>query len=106
MKMKNETYDILKYVSTIFIPALVVLVLTVGKIWTLPYYVQIAGTIAAIGVFIGACIKVSSDKYNDDVDEEDPDDIDDDDVEFVEDDFDENQLELLEKALGEYERSK
>lgn len=105
MKMKNETYDILKYVSTILIPALNFFILTLGKIWELPYYVQIAATVAAVGTFIGACIKVSTDNYNDDVDDEDENDYDDDDDDVVdgEEDYNEDQTELLEKALAEYE---
>ena len=61
----NETYDKLKWVSTILIPALNVLILAVGKIWEpkIPYYVQIAATVAAIGVFIGAIITKSSKEY-------------------------------------------
>ena len=61
--LTNDTYDKLKWVATQLIPALNVLVLAVGKIWDLPYYVQIAGTISAIGVFIGAIIYRSSKAY-------------------------------------------
>lgn len=59
----NETYDRLKWISTQVIPALNVLILAVGKIWELPYYVQIAGTISAIGVFLGAVIYKTSKEY-------------------------------------------
>ena len=65
--IKNETYDVLKWVSVQLIPALNVLILAIGKIWDMPYYVQIAGTISAIGVFIGAIIYKSSKEFYKDV---------------------------------------
>lgn len=64
MKLSNRAYDILKYVAMIFIPALVVLVLTVGKIWNLPYYDNIGATISAIGVFLGSLLGLSSYEHN------------------------------------------
>ena len=63
MLMKNETYDILKKVSLIFLPALATLWLTVGKIWALPYTTEIGATITAVAVFLGACLEVSSKNY-------------------------------------------
>lgn len=64
MKLNNNTYDTLKWIALILIPALVTLILAVGQIWTLPYYQQIAETIAALGVFLGALLKVSTSAYN------------------------------------------
>ena len=60
MKLNNRTYDILKWVALVVIPASATLVLTVGKIWGLPYYDNIGATISAIGLFIAAIIGVSS----------------------------------------------
>jgi len=60
MKLDNKTYDILKWVALVVIPASATLVLTVGKIWGLPYYDNIGATISAIGLFIAAIIGVSS----------------------------------------------
>ena len=60
MKVSNKTYDILKWVALVVIPASATLVLTVGKIWGLPYYDNIGATISAIGLFIAAIIGVSS----------------------------------------------
>lgn len=62
--LSNKSYDILKYIALIFIPALVTLVLTVGKIWELPYYDNIGATISAIGVFLGGLLGVSSHIHN------------------------------------------
>lgn len=60
MNISNKTYDILKWVALVVIPASATLVLTVGKIWGLPYYDNIGATISAIGLFIAAIIGVSS----------------------------------------------
>ena len=60
MKVSNKTYDILKWVALVVIPASATLVLTVGKIWGLPYYDNIGASISAIGLFIAAIIGVST----------------------------------------------
>lgn len=63
MKISNNTYDILKWVALACLPALEALVLTVGKIWSIPYYSEIGATLAAIGIFIAALIGVTSSNY-------------------------------------------
>lgn len=63
MKMSNETYDRLVWVAQIVLPAVVAFVATIGKIWGLPYYVEISATIAAIDTLLGACLKYSSANY-------------------------------------------
>lgn len=60
MKLSNRQYDILKWIALVVIPASATLVLTVGKIWGLPYYDNIGATISAVGLFIAAIIGVSS----------------------------------------------
>ena len=64
MKLNNNTYNTLKWIALILIPALVTLILAVGQIWSLPYYEKIGATIAALGVFLGALLKVSTSAYN------------------------------------------
>ena len=76
MKLSNKTYDFLKWFALIAIPAFNVFILTLGKIWELPYYVQIAATVSAVGVLIAALIGASSKTYWEDVDEEDEEDED------------------------------
>ena len=60
----NKRFDTLKWIALILIPALVTLILAVGQIWSLPYYEKIGATIAALGVFLGALLKVSTSAYN------------------------------------------
>ena len=69
MKLSNKTYDILKYIVTIFLPALTTLWLTVASIWNIPYGEPIGATIGAITVFLGALIGISSKHYNNSEDE-------------------------------------
>ena len=65
MIFKNSKwYDFLKYFALIFIPALVVLLNTIGQIWNLQNIPQITATIAAFGVFLGGLLQISSAKYN------------------------------------------
>lgn len=63
MKIKNKTYDILKYIVTIGLPALTTLWLTIGSIWNIPLVEPIGATLSAITVFLGALIGVSSINY-------------------------------------------
>ena len=76
MKMKNETYDVLKWIALILLPAVVTFVVGLGEIWNIPYSNQIASTIACIDTLLGACLQVSSSnyaekKFDDEADEDD-----------------------------------
>lgn len=61
--MNNKTYDILKWVAIIVLPALSTLVAGVFPIWGLPYGSEIAQTITAIATFLGAVLMVSNVRY-------------------------------------------
>lgn len=61
--MKNQTYDILKRVALIVIPALATFVNAVGIVWGIPYATEATATITAFGVFLGAALGVSSSNY-------------------------------------------
>ena len=61
--MSNRTYDRIKYIALIFMPALETLLIALSKIWDFPPFVVLAGTVGAVGVFLGALVKRSSDKY-------------------------------------------
>lgn len=57
--LPSTVYDVLKWVGLILLPALAVLIQTVGPAWGMPYVEQIVLTINALGVFIGALIGAS-----------------------------------------------
>lgn len=63
MKLTNQTYDVLKYIAQIVLPALGTLYFALSQIWGLPYGEQIVGTITAIDAFMGALLGISSANY-------------------------------------------
>lgn len=62
--MSNRTYDILKWIAQLLLPALATLYAALATIWGFPYGEEIVGTISAIDVFLGAVLKISTDQYN------------------------------------------
>jgi len=64
MKLSNKWYDALKWIALVCFPAVETLWYTLAKIWNLPYAGEITATIAAVGLFIGALIGVSTIQYN------------------------------------------
>lgn len=64
MKLKDTTYDFLKWFALVALPAFQVFWLTVGKVWNFPYLTEVGATIGAIGLFIAALIGVSTKSYN------------------------------------------
>lgn len=62
--MSNRTYDILKWIAQLLLPALGTLYFALASIWGLPYGEQIVGTITAIDAFLGAVLGISTAKYN------------------------------------------
>lgn len=62
-KMTNETYDTLKFIAMIVLPALGALYFGLSEIWNLPYGTEIVGTISVLTTFLSSILKISSDKY-------------------------------------------
>lgn len=63
MKISNKWYNILKYVSTTFIPALVVFLTAIGSALKLSWMDIVVMIIGAFGVFLGELIKGSSKEF-------------------------------------------
>ena len=63
MKMNNKTYDILKYIAQIVLPALGAFYAALVPLWGLPYGKEVVGTIAALDTLLGALLLLSSKKY-------------------------------------------
>lgn len=61
--MSNKTYDILKYIAQIVLPAIATLYFALAGIWGFPFGKQIVGTITAIDTFLGCILKLSADNY-------------------------------------------
>lgn len=61
--MSNKLYDILKLVSMIATP-LATFILTLTDIWGFNQYgTAIAASVSALGILLGTILKVSTDKY-------------------------------------------
>lgn len=63
MKMKNETYDTLKWIIAIVLPAAATLIQTVGGAFSWPYTEPTVTIVTAVTTFLGACFMVSSSNY-------------------------------------------
>lgn len=63
--MSNKTYDVLKWVASVVLPAFATLTLTIGQIWGWSdWTVPIGATISAVATFMGAILGISSIAYN------------------------------------------
>lgn len=61
----NKTYDVLKWIALILLPAVAVLYSSLAGIWNLPYVDAVPQTIMAIDTFLGVILQISSTKYAD-----------------------------------------
>lgn len=62
--MDDKTYDILKFIAQIVLPALGTFYFAISSIWNLPYTEQIVGTITALDTLLGTILGISTNKYN------------------------------------------
>lgn len=66
MKMQNRTYDVLKFIAQIVLPAIGTLYFALAKIWGLPFGTEVVGTITAVDTCLGTLLGVSTSQYNKD----------------------------------------
>lgn len=59
----NKFYDVMKYIVTIALPAVAVLYSALAGIWGFPNAEAVVGTIAAVTVFLGTLLNISSNNY-------------------------------------------
>lgn len=64
MKMSDKTYNILKWIAQMLLPALGTLYFALAGIWGFPYGEQIVGTITAVDTFLGVILGISTAQYN------------------------------------------
>lgn len=62
--MSNKTYDVLKKIAQIWLPAIATLYFALAEIWGLPYSNEIVGTITAVDAFLGVVLGISTENYN------------------------------------------
>ena len=62
--LPDKTYDVLKWVALILLPAIGALYFGLAGIWNFPYGEQVVGTITVIDTFLGAILGISTVQYN------------------------------------------
>ena len=62
--LNNKTYDVLKWVALVLIPAVGALYFGLSQIWGFPYGEEIVGTLTLIDTFLGALLGISTVNYN------------------------------------------
>lgn len=63
MKMSNKTYDVMKWIAMVVLPAIATLYAALSGIWGFPYGEEIVGTLVAVETFIGAVLQISNMQY-------------------------------------------
>lgn len=63
MLLDNKTYDTLKWVAQIALPAVGTFYFTLSQIWGLPYGEQVVGTITAADMLLGGLLGLSEKNY-------------------------------------------
>lgn len=62
--MSNKTYDILKFIAQVVLPALGALIFALSTAWGgWDWAEPVVGTITAVDAFLGAVLGISSAKY-------------------------------------------
>lgn len=64
MRISNDTYDFLRAIADLVLPALGALYFALAGIWGFPYGEQIVGTITAIVAFLDIVLKVLKRNYD------------------------------------------
>lgn len=64
MIFSNKTYDKLKWIAQILLPAIGTLYFALAQIWCFPYAEQIVGTVTAVDTFLGILLGISTYNYN------------------------------------------
>lgn len=59
----NRVYDILKWVALIVLPAVALFYISIAPLWGLPKQEEVAGTVVALDVLLGAVLGLSSRQY-------------------------------------------
>lgn len=62
--LSNKTYDLLKWLVCIVIPALTTAYVGLAAIWGFPYAEEVAKTSAVICTLLGAILGISTAQYN------------------------------------------
>ena len=73
MKLSDKTFDVLKWITMIVIPALTTAYVGLASIWGWPFAEEVAKTSAVICTLLGALLGISSVNYYADASRKDED---------------------------------
>lgn len=66
MVLNSKVYDIFKWLVQIVLPAIGACYAALAALWGFPYAEQVVGSISAICVLLGACLRISNSNYDGD----------------------------------------
>lgn len=66
VQLSNSVYDRVKQSATILLPAVGTLYVGLAQLWDFPAADKVVGTLAAVNLFLGLVLSVSSKSYNTD----------------------------------------
>lgn len=66
MVLNSKVYDVLKWLVQIVLPAIGACYAALAALWGFPYAEQVVGSISAICVLLGACLRISNSNYDGD----------------------------------------
>ena len=69
MKLSNKAYDIIKIIAILILP-ISEFISSMATIWGMPYGQQIVATLVALDVLMGTIVKIASDRYQKEANEE------------------------------------
>lgn len=61
--MSNKTYDTIKWIALVALPAIGTLYFALAGIWNFPYGEEVVGTLTAVDAFLGALLGISTAQY-------------------------------------------
>ena len=61
--MCDKTYNVLKWMAQLLLPAMGTLYFALASIWRLPYGEQVVGTITAVDTFLGVILGITTAQY-------------------------------------------
>lgn len=64
VNLSNRSYDLIKWVAQILLPAFAALYLALAGIWGLPNPEQVVGTVAAVDTFLGVLLGLTKRSYD------------------------------------------
>ena len=63
IKMSNKTYNVMKIIALIVLPAIGTLLTSLSDVWGIPHGRQISATIFAINTCLGTILGISNAQY-------------------------------------------